>query len=475
MKKLLALLMTLILCVGCLSACGGQKTNAGAKLNADADDVTIEVWTNEAGAQAHWEKLVGEWNATTGDEKNIFIKWTTTTDNTVYDAAEQNGTLPHIMKPTDVQLKKMILNNSAMPIDELPGGAEYVKEYNLAGIDGLNIKDGKTYNLRTTINTAGLIINEDLFVKAGIVDENGKAKAPETMSELREAAKKITDPKTQVYGYAFPGKFALAYTVTPQVSHSFGKEGTKEAMSYVDLDKQEVVYDGYKDAHQWLFDLKNDGSLFPGAETLDNDTARAYFSQGMVGMFPAISWDVEVFNNQFPANFNWKVVKFPVLDSHEDTGNYYNALSGGMSIGRNAAEKNPEETMEVYKFITSVETRAARFEEGISLSAKNDVMEVIDKEKVDPNFFEFSKFVDGTRPYAQSESYVNEGETWANLFMKAWIGDITLDEAIEIYEKDSTASLRKAIKEGKYDVERQKRVYKYLQGDKSQDVTSKNW
>ena len=475
MKKLLSIALTAMIFVGCFTGCGNGNTTGDAKSQADADDVTIDVWSGDAGSQELWEQLVAEWNATTGEEKNIFINWVTNTDNTKNDVAEQNGTLPHIFAGSEVQLKKFIVNGSVMPIDELPGGSEYIQEYDVAGQDGNNMKDSKTYTLRTTANTAGLIINEDLFVKAGIVDENGKAKAPTTMSELREAAKKITNESEQIYGYVFPGKFSLYYTVDAQTAHSFGKPGTKEAREYVDLDAQEVHYDGFKDTYQWLFDLKEDGSLFPGAETIDNDTARAYFSVGKVGMFPAISWDVAVFNDQFPAEFNWRVVEFPVLDGHKNTGLYTSDLGGGMMIGRKAAEKNPAETMEVLKFITSLETRTARFEGGVALSAKKDVLERVDQSKIDPNFLQFAEFVRDDARFATSESYVNEGELWKDLFSKAWAGDITLDEAIKIYEKNATAGLRKAIEKGTYDVERQRRVYKYLQGDDSQDVSYTGW
>ncbi len=476
MKKLLSITLVLMLCMGFFTGCGNnENVNVVTKTKADADDVTIDVWSGDAGSQASWEKLVGEWNATKGEEKNIFINWVTNTDNTKNDVAEQNGTLPHLFAGSSMQLKKFIVNGSAMAIDELPGGPEYIKEYALAGQDGSNMKDGKTYTLRTTANTAGLIINEDLFVKAGIVDENGKAKAPTTMSELREAAKKITNASEQIYGYVFPGKFSLYFTVEAQTAHSFGYKGTKEGREYIDFDAQEVHFDGYKDTYQWLFDLRDDGSLFPGAETLDNDTARAYFAVGKAGMFPAISWDVSVFNTQFPAEFNWRVVEFPVLDGHENTGLYTTDIGGGMIIGRKAAEKNPQETMEVLKFITSIETRAARFEDGSVLSAKKDVLEKVDESKIDKNFLQFAEFVRDDANYATEETYVNEGEPWKDLFGKAWAGDITLDEAIEIHEKNATKGLRKAIQDGKYDVERQKRVYEYIQGDNSQDITFKNW
>ena len=103
-KKALTLLMVLVLCVGSLVGCG-VKDNAKKKAGADNDDVIIDVWSTEAGAQTVWEELVDEWNSNEGDEKNIFINWVTTTDSAKIDVAEQNGTLPHIFNVSGNQLK----------------------------------------------------------------------------------------------------------------------------------------------------------------------------------------------------------------------------------------------------------------------------------------------------------------------------------------------------------------------------------
>ena len=69
-KKLLSILLALILCVGSLAGCGGNG-EAKKKTSADSDDVIIDVWSTEAGAQSVWEELVDEWNANEGDEKNM--------------------------------------------------------------------------------------------------------------------------------------------------------------------------------------------------------------------------------------------------------------------------------------------------------------------------------------------------------------------------------------------------------------------
>ena len=468
-KKALTLLMAIVLCVGSLAGCGG-KDDAKKKAAADKDDVQIDVWSTEAGAQTVWEELVDEWNATEGDEKNIFINWVTTTDSQKIDVAEQNGTLPHIFNVSSNQLKQFIARKSVISINELPGGEEFLKEYDQEGQEGNNLVDGKQYSVYMNMRTSGLAYNKDLFKQAGIVDENGEAKAPETLSEVVEYAKKINALGDGIYGFAFPLKFGISYTVTSPLSSYYDEKSATTSQAYLDLDKGTFDMSNYHEMFDWLLQMKKDGSLFPGAETLDNDTARAYFAAGSIGMVPAISWDVSVYNNQFKAECDWDICPYPAPEGRE-VYKQWCQRGGGMIIGRGAAEKNPEETMEVYKFIYSLNTRKTMFERGINLSAKNDVLEVYDKDVVDPRFVKFAELVDETKRFATRESVAVEGDNFQTLFQKVWMGEMTFDAAIKDYTARYEKGFKTAVEKGDFDVEREKRVRRYLQGEDGLDIS----
>ena len=468
MKKTLAIILTLVLCASCLFGCGGVDKKA-QKPAADSDDVTITVWSTEAGAQAAYEELVNEWNATEGDEKNIFIDWVTTTDATHIDVAQQGGQLPHLFNVSTNQRKKFIEQGDVIALDDLPGGKEFVEEFGQPGIEGATVINGKTYGVQPNVKTAALAYNKDLFKKAGIVDKNGEPTPPETLEELREYAKKITALGNGIYGFAFPLKFGLDFTVGVQQRSYYNDNIKEKASKWIDLDNLTVSFPGYKDMYQWLLDMKKDGSIFPGAETLDNDTARAYFAAGTIGMIPAISWDVAVYNDQFKADCDWDICQYPAAEGRELVS-HWNQLGRMRLIGKKAAEKNPEETMEVIKFIYSKELRAELFERGINLSSKRDVLEIVDRTKIDPRFLKFGEFVDEETRYAPDEEYTLEGDKWKILFQKVWMGDITLDEAIKDLETRSTTALKKAVSKGEYDVQRQKRVRRYLLGEDGVDI-----
>ena len=464
MKKLMALLLSLVLCAGGLFGCGKGTDKTVQKPEADSDDTVITVWSTEAGAQAIWEELVSDWNANEGDKKNIFIDWVTTTDSQTIDVAEQNGQLPNIFNVSGNQLKQFIARKSVISLNELPGGEDFLKEYDQDGQEGSNLVDGKQYSVYMNMRTSGLAYNKDLFKQAGIVDENGEAKPPKTLKEVVEYSKKINNLGSNIYGFAFPLKFGLGYTVSSPLSSYYDEKSPETSQGYLDLDTGKLDTSNYHEQYDWLLEMKKAGSIFPGAETLDNDTARAYFSAGSVGMIPAISWDVSVFNNQFEATCDWDICPYPAPEGRE-VHKQWCQRGGGMLIGRTAAEKNPEATLEVYKFIYSLNTRKTMFERGINLSAKNDVLEVYDKSVVDPRFVKFAELVDETKRFVTNEAFSLEGESFQVLFQKVWMGEMTLDEALADYKYRYERDFKKAVKNGEYDVERQKRVRLYLQGE----------
>lgn len=469
-KKVISLCLVFGLCVSSLVGCSGGVDKSKKKPKADKDDVTITVWSNETSAQAVYEKLVDEWNATEGDKKNIFIEWETTTDSTQIDVAQQSGQLPHLFNATGKQCEKFISLGDLAAINELPGGEEFLEEFDQEPTEGANLIDGKTYWVYPIVRTAALVYNKDLFKKAGIVDKNGEPTPPKTLSEVVEYAKKIRALDNSVYGFIFPLGWAESYPVRLPLSSYYKPGFTKDSQVYIDFETLTVDYSNYKEMFQWLFDMEKDGSMFPGSVSLDNDSARAYFAEGMIGMIPAVSWDVGVYTEQFPAKCDWGVAQYPAPDSREFVG-HWNDRGSTMVMSKKAADKNPEEIMEVYKFLYSMETRTTIFEEGINLSMKKDVLENYDKKKTEPHFAKFSEFVNESARYAVNEKYTIEGETWKQVLEKAWVGNITLDQAIADMSERATTALRKAVKVGEYDVERQKNVERYLNGEDDLDLS----
>lgn len=441
MKRLLGFLLIVTLMASMFVGCGSSDTNTGAVQK-------VRVWTSDSGARAIWDPLVENFNNTIGKEKAIKLEWETygSDYSTVVDVARQNGQLPDIITLSNAKLYEYIATDDVIAIDDMPGGPEFLKEYDSPFAKGSPLlTDGKTYGVNSTSNVAGLIYNKDLFRKAGIVDENGEPTPPKTLAEAREYAKRLTNTKEGIYGYSFPMAFSMSYILGIPTITSMGRTAK--------YDYDNLTYDvsSWKNSLQWIIDMKNDGSLFPGIESLDNDTSRSYFAEGKIGMMPGISWDVSVLTSQFVAKCDWGVASFPLVDENVKYPAWRD-LSNAYLITKTAMETGADKVMEVYKFIYSYETRKTLYENNARISCKNDVLTGADESKLDPHFKQFAELMDENYEVITNPKLKIEGETADDVYRKAILGRITIDEAIEDINTRYTAALRKGVEDGSIDV-----------------------
>lgn len=448
MKKKLCALLAAVLAMSSLAGCGNKVSE---------EDVTVvHVWSSEGGAANVWREIIDEYNATTGKKKGIEIDWETITDVKQFEVAQQNGQLPEIFSGATRNHKiQWAAKGDILPIEDFEGGKEFLEDFNSVTVENNNMFDGKVYSVLYNTIIPGLIYNKDLFKQAGIVDENGEAMPPKTTADALEAAKKIDALGGDIYGFSLPLAFEPFYLIAAPMSRSF-KYGKP---TLIDWDTITVDTSGYLPAIQWLLDMKEAGCLFPGAETLDNDTSRAYFAEGKVGMMPAMSWDVGVLTSQFVAKCDWDVTYYPTIDEEPAGPNWYDP-SGGFTLSKNAKNLPDEKVMEVYKFLHSDEVRITMFERGINIPCHEDVIAKADKSKVDPRFLKFAEMLDESYPIHTAPVYTTEGDGLKNIIQKVWMGQADLEESLKDFGNRNTAGLRKAVEKGDVDQAYFKELYK---------------
>ena len=73
----------------------------------------------------------------------------------------------------------------------------------------------------------------------------------------------------------------------------------------------------YKPIVEALRQMKQDGSMLPGVESLDIDPLRAQFAAGKIGMYFNHSGEPAVYQSQFPTKINWNAALPPTIDGSQ--------------------------------------------------------------------------------------------------------------------------------------------------------------
>ena len=329
----------------------------------------------------------------------------------------------------------------------MPGGQEFLDEYDVPAIEGYNLFDGKEYSVITNVTTIGLVYNKDLFKKAGIVDEKGEALPPKTWDEVREYAKKRTESGNMAYGIAIPLKDPNFYEGW-QLRNPF----TSSFNSVVDVDWSNFTYDysNMRYIYEWLLGIKEDNSFFPGAESLDNDAARAQFAEGRIGMFMGASWDVGVLTSQFTATCDWGVAPIPVINVNERYKQYQN-VADFLSISKVAFKSDPEKVMEVYKWFHSDEMWIDMYAQERDIPYKYELIERSNATNISPQWKQFAEFVSIGREPTPGFSLSVEGPSTSEIMLRVWAGVMSIDGAIKDLNERYTAAFKKGIEEGSID------------------------
>lgn len=451
-ERTICFVITTFLLVGVFSGCGSKTTNTN-------NVTTVRVWTGFGHTKEMLTKMCNDYNNTIGKEKDIRIEYTAYGGDykNIYDLAISNDQAPELLKIPGDKIG-YVKKGELIPITDMPGGQEFLDEYNMKGIEGYNVFDGKTYSVPVNVTTIGLVYNKDIFKASGIVDENGDALPPKTWDEVRDYAKRITRSENNVYGIAIPLKdpsFFSSWQFTDPFRSSYN------TIPEIDWDNLTYDYSNQRKAFEWLLGIKADKSFFPGAESLDNDASRAQFAEGRIGMYIGASWDVGVLSSQFNAKCDWAVAPIPVLNVNERYKQSQN-VADFLCIGKSALKTDVKKVMEVYKWFHTNEMWINMYEKEKDIPAKYEVIEKCNASNVSPQWKQFAEFVSKGRFNTLPALKVSlEGESASFVLLKVWAGTISIDGYIADVNKRYTEALRKGVADGSIDINKFKRNIDY--------------
>lgn len=422
MKKILSLIAASALLLS-VAGCGST---------ADKDVQTITYWTYNAHDKDLMTPIVDEFNKTRGAKLGVKINYVIKSDmsSTMIDLGYASDQAPDMFETCN--MLKLAEEGKLIAYEDLPGGEEYLKQFDGMLRETVNQVNGKSYTVirRYGATTRALIYNKDMFKKAGIVDENGEAKPPVTFDEFRECAKKLTDASKGKYGIILPMKWPNFFEndVRALMQSDAGHMGYDPLVGKYDYSSLKPIMEMYRG-------IKEDGSFFPGAETLDNDSARARFAEGDIGMKFGASYDYGVLTNQFPAKCEWGVAPLPSLTETPEHKQIY-TLSYTPYMNSQMLEKiSPEAVMEIAQFLNSTEIAAEQYKTGNGIPIDNEIIEKTELEEGMENWKDFAELTQISAINPVSRKFdVSKYPSFLNRFIsEIWNNGDSIDALITDY------------------------------------------
>lgn len=365
--------LSLAMAAAALAGCSGGKSSTGDSPSSGSEATpktkmeTVRVWTNDAPYKLVMDPIVDNYNKGQGLKDGINIEYKVYGSNydDVLKVALAANQAPELYKFVGTVKEPFINSGWMLPIDDLPGGKEFLATYKDILIKGYTTFKDKTYSVPYKVLTTKFMYNKDLLKKSGFTEP------PATWDQVVAYAKKITaDNKGNAYGYgihlkdsASSGKWYFA----AQFASSVGNMG-------YDFANGKFAFTGLKDNIEKILQMRADGSIFPGGEGMDNDALVAQFAAGRIAMLPGVNWDVSTldkFWKETGTKFELGVTDTPVIDPANKHKNYAQ-IADALCIGP-SAKNMPEKAMKVYALFHSDEALKAVQNNEIDFVARQDI------------------------------------------------------------------------------------------------------
>ncbi|MEG2380569.1 MAG: hypothetical protein RSB38_02605 [Oscillospiraceae bacterium] len=227
MKKFLALCLSVTCAVTMLTGCG---MGGSGKPTSSSDDGKTEIsvgnWPkeNDQALRDVFEKRIEKLKELDPNINLVKDEWVYDLDSFLPKAA--SGQLPTIYNTFFTEMTKIMDAGYAADVTEQLKKNGYDGVVN-EQIMNLVTRDGKQYGVPETAYMMGLACNVKMFEEAGLLDENGVPKFPQTYQELAETAKIIHD-KTGKAGFFMATKSNQGGWHFMNIAWSFGVEFMKK-------------------------------------------------------------------------------------------------------------------------------------------------------------------------------------------------------------------------------------------------------
>ena len=403
MKKMLAILLAMLLCIGCVAAMA---------------ETTIQWWT------PNWDEpesreMAAEFEALNPDIKVelVITDWDTYKSRVTAAISDDNAPELYSVLTTDVVPFAQL--GLLEPLNELGAAAGVDFDDLLPSAVAIASIDDTVYGIPFRHDGSGVYYNVDLLKEAGYDS------FPTTWADMVEMSKALT--KDGVYAFAQPlGNQANAVTRLVQQLYTYGGDVLAEDGVTCTLDS-----DAAKSALNTIVSSIQEGYASPSSAELDNTKERDLFGSGKLAFNISGPFDIDTLLADYP-ELNFATAVIPGLDGMACT----TANGWTIIMASKAKDENKEAAAKLLAYLTTPENQA-RLTDSFPASYTALAYEQFATDYLKP----FADQLENSKPEPTYTRWAEMEPIIYEYIQYAVSGSMSVDEACESMAADITALL----------------------------------
>lgn len=269
-------------------------------------------------------------------------------------------------------------------------------------------RDDQLWGLPKDTSTLAFFYNKDHFEEAGI------EAPPETWEEMEEMAETLTVDNR--YGFGIVTDMARLYSI-----------GESRGGEMVVDNRPNFTDPAVIDALQPLIDMRNEKGIGASPADVGAEWGGDMFGTERASMIIEGNWMIEFMEDAFP-DVNYGVVEIPTIEDQKQTMAYT------VSYSMNKESEVKEEAWQLIEFLTGKEGMEIWTASGLALPSRQSVAEKMNY--ADDEIY--APFIEGASyatVWADDTNLPIINSNFENQFSSAFLGDQTLEEAMEEAER----------------------------------------